>query len=323
MLKASLNDVLRAIAKQLSLEPQSLIKHAQEAPRAELRPDKLRPWPSGTGSESEKRILYAVAKSLQPMTIIDIGTRWGACTTQLLSAARNARCISIDIERTIHGGPQPVGKFIPKEYNYEQLFVDVTKWIAATKENANLIFEDTAHSQETTYKIYKHAERVLAPGGVIISHDACHPKFRGAVVAGIRQAGIEPEVYLVEGDSCGLAIWQKPKKKIEARWQNETATMENLHEQKVQTEDNAEAPKEKPKRKRRKKASEKIEERNCVDCGVDISRIKAEASIRTGRCILCYKALIDSNAPEHQEEIELFEKETERILSEAEKETSL
>jgi len=133
---------------------------------------------------------------------------------QILSALEFGRVISIDIEKTIHGGKQPVGKYILPKYPYEQLITDATAWIAMTGEKADLIFEDTSHSQETTYKIYKHAERVLTAGGIIISHDAVHPKFRGAVVAGITQAGIEPNVYLVEGDGCGFAIWQKPKKEI-------------------------------------------------------------------------------------------------------------
>lgn len=230
-----------------------------------LRPDKLRPWPSGTGSESEKRILYAIARALNPMLSLDIGTRWGSSAVQIASGVvkqpPKSGVVSIDIERTIHGGPQPVGKFIPDELRpfVKLLNYDAVVWLRTAENEYGLIYEDSDHAFYTTKAIYELAiERVLAPGGVIISHDAVHPKFKGAVVAGIRQAGIEPEVYLVDGDSCGLAIWQKPKKKIEVRWREETAIMEDLHEQKVQTEDKPETTEEKPKRKRRKKASKKI-----------------------------------------------------------------
>jgi cyclopropane fatty-acyl-phospholipid synthase-like methyltransferase len=202
--------------------------------------------------------LYAIAKALHPETVIDIGTRWGSCTLQFLTGAPDARVISVDIETHIHGGPNKVGKFIPEQYQYEQVVSDAVQWIGKTNERVELIFEDTAHSQETTYGIYKHAKRVLNEGGVIISHDAVHPKFKGAVVAGIKQAGIEPKVYLVEGDSCGLAIWQKRADKPKLRWESETAIMDNLHETKMQAENHTEKKQEKPKRKRRKKAPKKV-----------------------------------------------------------------
>lgn len=253
MFISNLQTVCAAIAKQLGMDATALYKAALEAPHAKTRPGGHN-WPTGTGSENEKRILYAITKLLQPMTAIDVGTRWGSMTLQILSASKISRVISIDIEKTIHGGVQPVGRFIPSTYQYEQLFTDATKWFAVTNEQANLIFEDTAHSKETTYAIYKRAAEVLAPGGVIISHDAVHPKFKGAVVEGIRMAGIKPEIYLVEGDSCGLAIWQKPK--VELGISYATAS-EQTHDE---TEADTETSKEEPKRRKRgrKKASKTI-----------------------------------------------------------------
>jgi len=253
MFVSNLQTVCAAIAKQLGMDAAALYKAALEAPHAKTRPDG-RGWPTGTGSVNEKRILYAITELLQPITAIDVGTRWGSMTLQILSASKTSRVISIDIEKTIHGGGQPVGRFIPSTYQYEQLFTDATKWFIVTKEKANLIFEDTAHSKETTYAIYKRAAEILEPGGVIISHDAAHPKFKGAVVDGIRMAGIEPEVYLVEGDSCGLAIWQKPKVKLDISY---TTANEQTYDE---TEIDTEMPKEKPQRRKRgrKKTSKTI-----------------------------------------------------------------
>lgn len=248
MYKGKFVDVVIQIANDFKLGPNRLLAYTQEAPYAAKRPDG-HPWPSGTGSENEKRILYAITKALQPETVIDVGTRWGSMTLQILSASPKSRVISIDIEKTIHGGGQPVGRFIPKQYEYEQLFTDATRWFAVTNEQANLIFEDTAHNEETTYGIYKRITEILTPGGVVISHDAAHPKFKGAVVNGIRMAGIEPNVYLVEGDSCGLAIWRKPESDDIKPVQIETVYNE--------TEVDTEASKEEPERRkrRRKKAS--------------------------------------------------------------------
>lgn len=255
MYKGTFDAVLFEIAKQLRLQADKLMQYAHEAPFAAKRPDSGK-WPSGTGSESEKRILYAVTKVLQPMRVYDIGTRWGSMTLQILSALKFPDVTTIDIERTIQGSPQPVGKFIPNTYQYQQVFADATKWIASNTqpESTGLIFEDTAHSEETTRKIYQSGIKALQPGGVIISHDAVHPKFNGAVVNGIRAAGIEPKVYLVEGDSCGLAIWQKPKKQLFVN------TVEAESSIQYETTIDNEAVKEAPKRRQRgrKKASKMI-----------------------------------------------------------------
>lgn len=219
MLKANLNDVLKAIAKQLSLPSRELIQYAQEAPYAAQRPDGNL-WPSGTGSENEKRILYAIAYALNAVLSLDIGTRWGSSALQIASADDSDlppkwRVISVDKERFIHGTKHKVGKFIPEKLGVELETSDAVVYLRKDNKVYNLIYEDTDHTFEMTKAVYELAIDRLVPGGVIISHDACHPKFKGAIVRGIKAVGIEPEVYLVEGDSCGLAIWQKPKKEVE------------------------------------------------------------------------------------------------------------
>ena len=215
MLKASLNRVLTAIAKQLSLSPENLIQYAHEAPYAKVTPAG-RTWPSGTGSISEKRILYAIARGLNPTLSLDIGTRWGASAVQIANSTvypgiQPGSVISVDVETHMYGSKQPVGKFIPDTLKVELVTSDAMLYLKMDTNMYELIYEDTDHTFESTEEIYKLALDRLVDGGVIISHDACHPKFKGAVVAGIRACGIEPQVYLVEGDSCGLSIWQKPK----------------------------------------------------------------------------------------------------------------
>ena len=215
MLTASLNRVLTAIAKQLSLSPEKLIQYAHEAPYAKVTPEG-RAWPSGTGSISEKRILYAIARGLNPMLSLDIGTRWGASAVQIATGDNGAedppgRTISVDVETHMYGSKQPVGRFIPDALKVELVTSDATLYLKMDGNFYELIYEDTDHTFESTQEIYNLALDRLVAGGVIISHDACHPKFKGAVVNGIRACGIEPQVYLVEGDSCGLSIWQKPK----------------------------------------------------------------------------------------------------------------
>jgi predicted O-methyltransferase YrrM len=258
MFNGTINEVLFEIAKQLGLQWNELVQYANEAPYAAGRPDGI-PWPSGTGSVSEKRILYAVAKGLKAKKQVDLGTRWGAMALQILTANPDSETSTIDIEGYIHGSKTPVGKFLPTNINYFKWIADCVGWLKDQgNETIGLIFEDTEHTFEMTKSIYELAPERLTPGGVIISHDACHPKFKGSVVKGIKATGIDPIVYLVEGDSCGLAIWQKPKTN-DLRWEKEAAVMENLVDNaKVDTE----TPQEKPKRRKRKrkKTSKTVED---------------------------------------------------------------
>jgi hypothetical protein len=153
--------------------------------------------------------LYAIARGLNPTLSLDIGTRWGASAAQM--ATKVDHVISVDVETHMYGSKQPVGKFIPDDFEVGLVTSDAMLYLKMDTNMYGLIYEDTDHTFESTEEIYKLAIDRLMAGGVIISHDACHPKFKGAVVAGIHACGIEPQVYLVEGDSCGLSIWQKPR----------------------------------------------------------------------------------------------------------------
>ena len=161
---------------------------------------------------------------MNPILSLDIGTRWGANAVQIATGilAANSdnvgqprgRVISVDKETGIYGSKQPVGKFIPESIRphwVELVTSDAVLYLKMDSNFYELIYEDTAHSVEFTQALYEVAIDRLVEGGVIISHDACHPKFKNSVVTGISACGINPHVYLVEGDSCGLAIWQKPK----------------------------------------------------------------------------------------------------------------
>ncbi|MHC4649133.1 MAG: class I SAM-dependent methyltransferase [Planctomycetota bacterium] len=275
MFKGTINEVLFEVAKQLGLQWNELTQYANEAPYAATRPDGNK-WPSGTGSVSEKRILYAIARALKPELALDLGTRWGSMTMQIITGGNDVQhvcnVVSVDIESYIHGGKQPVGRFIPDAYrkHIELITVDAVEFTEKAQNFYGLIFEDTEHTYEMTKAIYELAPERLVPGGVIISHDACHPKFKGQVVAGIKATGIEPNVYLVEGDSCGLAIWQKPAKDTKLE-------VEIHHEAEIATE----APQEKPKRRkrRRKKASKTVEAEKIKE-KVENGTIVVDASVQ-------------------------------------------
>lgn len=263
MFNGTINEVLFEIAKQLGVQWDGLVRYANEAPYAATRPDGHK-WPSGTGSESEKRILYAITRAINPILALDLGTRWGAMALQILTGDEaapppRAGVVSVDIESHIYGSKHLVGKLIPQTQRPRIRFFtsDVVEFLQKAENFYELIFEDTEHTYEMTKAIYELAPERLVPGGVIISHDACHPKFKGQVVAGIKATGIEPNVYLVEGDSCGLAIWQKPKRKLSVKQEAQSTIAEGIYDN---AKADTETPQEKPKRRkrRRKKASKTV-----------------------------------------------------------------
>jgi len=188
------------------------------------------------------------------------------------------RVISIDREAHISGTKHKVGGVIPDSLKVELVTSDIVLYLTMDSNFYELIYEDTAHTFEVTQALYNVAINRLPDGGVIISHDACHPKFKGAVVNGIRACGIEPEVYLVEGDSCGLAIWQKPEKtdkqfvtELEQQIHSPhsfAGLPEDLPErpdsyEEIPEEEEAPSPihiKNPPKRKRRKSTKRKVKE---------------------------------------------------------------
>jgi predicted O-methyltransferase YrrM len=213
--KGSLSKVLEKIAKQLSLDPKQLQEAANQAPYAANRPDG-RPWPSGTGSENEKRIVYALAYVMQAVDIVDLGTRWGSIAIQLASATKDngimGQVYGVDLGQYIGGTKHKVGKFIPDDLNVELYHNGAVEYLAGSPDNQyDFIFEDTAHTAEVTHLIYEQAKNKLAPGGIIISHDVCIPRWASAIREGFEMADVDPELYLVDGDGCGLSIWQKPK----------------------------------------------------------------------------------------------------------------
>jgi hypothetical protein len=222
---------LEQIAKQLGLDSKELKITAGLAPYAAVR-DNGKPWPSGTGSENEKRILYALSRSSVGFTFADLGTGWGAMATQLSGRDDMDVVYSIESQQRIAGKHMP-GKLIPEGSNVELIKQDVVQWLKSKqKDSLHLIFEDSAHTTEITHAIYEDAKRVLVEGGIIISHDVCFPRWREHIQKGFELAGVEPELYLVDGDGCGLSIWQKPKRKLEVK----NVEVENKYTWEIPTE---------------------------------------------------------------------------------------
>lgn len=214
----TLQETTNRIAKYLRISSEELLMHAQLAPYALTRADG-NSWPTGTGSISEKRILYGIVKLLNPVSALDLGTRWGSTATQIISAmSSEGKLTSVDISMRVGNTKHLTGKFIPPPFQVILNFEGALDYLSGLPEKSiDFIYEDTSHQEDMTYLIYKEALKALKPGGVIISHDACSPKFEGAVLEGIRRNGILPKVYLVEGDTCGLSVYRKPKRRSSSK----------------------------------------------------------------------------------------------------------
>ena len=146
---------------------------------------------------------------------LEIGTGWGSWSVQIGggnidSTKPDGRVISIDKAEFVYGtSKHKIGKFIPQTLNVELVRANAIDYLLEDNNHYELIYEDSEHTTGYTKRLYELAVPRLVDGGVIISHDACHPKFNGSVVSGINGAGYSPEIYLVDGDNCGLSIYQK------------------------------------------------------------------------------------------------------------------
>jgi hypothetical protein len=74
----------------------------------------------------------------------------------------------------------------------------------------DFVFEDGAHSLQSTRDAWLAGVKKLNPDGVMISHDAAHFLVGQAIQDGIQAAGVTPTVYEIAPSDCGLAIWRKP-----------------------------------------------------------------------------------------------------------------
>jgi spermidine synthase len=74
----------------------------------------------------------------------------------------------------------------------------------------DFIFEDGAHSEFQVHTIYERLDKLLAPGGVIVSHDAAVEGVRDFIAAGIRKGiGVEVPVYTVDPSPLGFSVYRR------------------------------------------------------------------------------------------------------------------
>lgn len=204
----NLNESLTAIAAQLDLDTDALIRFANE--------DYFTGWDNGAGMFPmgslfgvEGKTLYALVSTFQATNVVELGTQYGASTSHIALAMQKrgvGKLTSVDIQEAL-------GANVPDDLRAFVNFVhqDAIAYLKSLPDNSvHMLFEDLWHTAEMCEAVGREAMRILVPGGVLVAHDALHWVVGEGVRAGYDAAGIDYRMYLVPPSDCGLLIAQKP-----------------------------------------------------------------------------------------------------------------
>lgn len=172
-------------------------------------------WPTGCVWSVEGQYLYALVRALRPRVCVELGTFHGCSATHILSALERNEEGHLHCADNRHDGIE-TGRLIPDTLRSRLNIHDFTAYeYLRNLEDASVdfIFEDALHDPIGTRNIWLEAQRVIRPGGVVISHDALHFLVGHDVRAGIFASGVETaRFYLIAPSDCGLAVWRSPNK---------------------------------------------------------------------------------------------------------------
>lgn len=202
---------LAEIANNLSLDHERMLRFAAEDTIGGFHPDPaLRKWPVGSMFAVEGQVLYALIRALKPKRVLELGRRFGCSTTHIAAAlAANGAGKVVSVDNNVHGDTELM---IPKRLysRIELVNGDAFEYLRTHDESFDLIFEDLDHDRATTAAIAKDAKNGrLRAGGLLIVHDTVHFLVGEALRAGLQDAGIDAQHYLIEPSDCGLAIWKR------------------------------------------------------------------------------------------------------------------
>lgn len=195
-----------------------LSEYAAHDPHGGYHADYDDGFPSGSLWRVEGQFLYSLVRLLKPASVLELGTWHGASATHILQGLKDNGGGGLDYVDNRAYGDIVIGGMIPKDLlgyamphatSLEKAIEDGIKY----KRKYDFIFEDAMHTAEQVEFVWRAADRLLNPGGVIISHDAMHPIAGPIVRAGITAAGFEDaHTILLSPSDCGFAYWQKGAK---------------------------------------------------------------------------------------------------------------
>lgn len=215
----NLHETFYLLGMQLHLDPESLIRYAAEDPIGGYHIDEAkRSWSPGSIWEVEGKTLYALIRALKPENVVELGSWEGCSTTHLataLSVNGSGHLTAVDIDAK-------AGSHFPPNLKAIRTVVtgDAIAWLAAQPDaSIDFLFEDTSHTPDMCAAIATLCQTKLAPGAVLVMHDAGHDfayvgdnqtisSTLGAEVrSGIERAmGSNYRMYLAEPSDCGLAV---------------------------------------------------------------------------------------------------------------------
>lgn len=173
-------------------------------------------FPSGSLWRVEGQFLYALVRALKPLRILELGTWHGASATHILQAIAHNGHGHLDCVDNRAYGDVVTGDMIPPALqggctiNHVSLEEAIATAIQKGR-GYDFIFEDAMHTAEQVELVWQHADALLTPGGVIVSHDAMHNVAGEAVREGIAKAGYAEKALnvLIAPADCGFAVWRK------------------------------------------------------------------------------------------------------------------
>lgn len=203
----NLQDTLFSLETFFDLEPDSLLPFANEDAIGGFDPDEnKRQWTVGSIFGVEGQVLYALVRALKPQHVLEIGGGTGCSGSHIARALRaNDSGTLVSLDRG----------------NTPQILVDVKDLVEIRNDDAinylamlpdgslDMIWEDADHSEQLCAAVGELAKSKLAPGGLLIAHDAAHFAVGGDVVRGYDRAGLAHRVYLTEPSDCGMLVWRK------------------------------------------------------------------------------------------------------------------
>ena len=198
----NLTDTLRQIADYAHLDASALIAFAAE----DTEGGRNAGYDGWSIDPDEGKVLYALARALQPRQVLEIGVRQGASTAHLLAAL------------DANGGGQL------DSYDLEAIQAKARdRWtfhqgdaLAADFPRAELVFEDGAHGLDFSRTLY---QRLKPLARVLVVHDYQMTPAHGDFFVKPAFDEIFPDGLALSLDSCerGLAVWVNPD------WQPEAA----------------------------------------------------------------------------------------------------
>jgi len=212
----NLKSALSRIAYAFNLNPLELDMASHEDPHGGYHAAYDDGFPVGSMWRVEGQFLYALIRALTPISVLELGTSHGCSATHILQALTDngvgtLECIDNRSQVSVIGDMIPnhlrlhLAPIVPA--TLEQI-IEIS---IEDNETFDVIFEDAMHTVEQVELVWKNADRLLNPGGVIISHDAMHAIAGPVVQEGIARAGYAKKAVsvLIEPADCGFAVWRK------------------------------------------------------------------------------------------------------------------